>query len=218
MRKFRPIAWTLFAVVIGLLIIKNPIAKQKFEGAISQITGTPISMQFFSLSFEGGDIEITNLNLLNNGDVIFPIPKVFLDFNRPSIFSKKPRFEKVRVYIGDVLIIRGKDGSINLNNFAPLSPQTHAPQFHIDDFRVQLAGVVFKDYARVDRVTGEPSSKKININYRASFKNVTSPEALMSILLFEILQQSGLQGSLGIDLKLLEMGMKNIILEPVKEI
>jgi len=40
----------------------------------------------------------------------------------------------------------------------------------------------------------------------------------MSVLLFEILQQSGLQRSLGIDLKLLEMGMKNIIVEPVKEI
>jgi hypothetical protein len=218
LKNFRPIAWTLFAVVIALLIIKNPIAKQKFEGAISRITASPISMQFFSLSFEGGDIEITNLNLLNERQVVFPIQKVYLDFDRLSIFTKQPRFEQVRVYVGDVVIVRNEDRSINLSKFAPLVPQMDTPQFHIDDLRVQLASVTFKDYTKINRTTGEPSSKKIKVDYKASFKNVTSAKALMSIILFETLKQSGLHKTLNIDLKPLEQGMKNIIVEPVKEI
>jgi len=187
MKKFKPVAWTIFVVIIGLLIIKNPIAKHKFEKAISQITGVPVSMQFLSLSFEGGDIEITNLNLLNDGEVVFPVSKVFLDFDRLSIFSKKPKFEKVRADMGSVLIVRNADGTTNLDHFVPLAAQADLPQFHIDDFRLRIGGVNF-----IDEHKKISLHEAIKIDYSASFKNVSGSKVLMSIILYQALTQSGL--------------------------
>lgn len=198
-------------VLIGLGLAKNTIAKMAVEAGVKLATGLDLRMDSLKVGLIKTDLHIQNLRILNpkgfHDPVMLDMPEIYVDYRLSEIIRGKIYLDTVRLHLKEFTVVKNEAQEVNLDSLSvvkegkekspkPKKKDSKPPHFQIDLFDLQIGRVVYKDYSK----GGEPSVKTFNINLHEQFKNVTNPQALISIILLKVMMHTTIGRLVHIDL------------------
>jgi hypothetical protein len=214
----------IIAILAGLLIFsfgKDIIIKASVQAGTEIVTGLKLSMRSFKLGLIKTLVEIKEFKLLNPegypDKVMLDMPEIYVDYNLVSLFKKKAHLQEVRINLKEFTVVRNEEGEFNLDSLKviqaqktdekPKQKKTKAPKIQIDDLQLKIGKVIYKDYSG----KGEPVVKEYNINRNEKYKNITNPEALVTLIVVKALVDTNLAKLAGIDLRALKSTVNEVL-------
>ncbi|MDD3087634.1 MAG: AsmA family protein [Candidatus Omnitrophica bacterium] len=212
MKKLFKILVIIFAVIIGLLFAKNIIAKVIVEQGVGFATGLKLRVSGFQVGIFKSRINIDNLKLYNpkgfEDKVMVDIPNIYVDYDLPSIFKGKVHLRDVRLNLKEFLVIKNREGAVNLNALKPVQaqkaskktqekPSAKAPDIQVDKLELKINKVIYKDYSKGEIAT----VREFNVNINEKYTNIKNLNALVSIIISKALVNTAIAGLTNIDLK-----------------
>src|SRR5438477_199062 len=109
----------VFLLLIALLVLfLDPIAKSLTERQIRRQTGLDVTIGKLSIGLRNPTVTIENFKLINSpefGDSLFmAIPQMLVQYDLQSLRSRKIHLDLVRLNLGELHVVQGKDGKTNL--------------------------------------------------------------------------------------------------------
>jgi uncharacterized protein involved in outer membrane biogenesis len=203
----------IVAALAVLTLAKNGITQAVMASAISGAARVPARIGGVDLSLLKASIRVKDLRLSNPSGfpekLMVHIPQIFIDFNPGALFKGKAHFEEVRLELRDLIVIKNKDGKVNVDTVKPTSKQkkeSHEkakdasrgkpPKLHIDKLVISIGRVTYKDYSG-----GQPVVQNFDINIQDRvYQNITDPTQVVSVLMFEALTRTSLSSLANLDL------------------
>ncbi|MCR4337657.1 MAG: AsmA family protein [Candidatus Omnitrophica bacterium] len=206
MKKLYKIILLIFVVVVGLLFIKDQIIKTTVVRVGTKVLGAPIEMGGFSLSLFSQKVRISNLKVYNPEgfpkETLVDVPEIAVDYDLAAMLQGKVHLSLVVFNLKSMTVIRDKDGKLNVDALK-VSQKADKPaekepaekkelDMQIDILKLNIGQVVYKDYSK-----GEPPTvQSYDVNLRDKvFKNITSPEQLVLLIMTQSLSQTAIKGA-----------------------
>ena len=194
---------TIFLLVLIILIVllavgKNIIAKAAIEKGAQVVTGLQLNMKSFNMGILKTSVGIKGLKLYNPPDyedrVMLDMPEIYVDYDLGALLKKKVHLNDMRIDLKEFVLIQNKNGESNLDKLKAIQQPKEgaepkekgaAPEMQIDNLQLKIGKVVMKDYSGKS-----PSVREITINLDEKFKNITSPNELVSLIVFKALMNT----------------------------
>ncbi|MCG3175631.1 MAG: hypothetical protein MOGMAGMI_00564 [Candidatus Omnitrophica bacterium] len=212
MKLGKPVIIVLAALVL-LWWAKDAAFGWALSAAVSAATGVPVSISSTQLDPMSGRVAIRGLRVKNpagyKDSTMLDAPLLSIDCEPATLFSGKPHFEEVRVDLKELIVVRNKNGQLNVNAVKPKSQGSGqkpaaspsdkpAPQMRIDRLYLSIGKVVFKDYSSGDK----PAVQTFDIGIKdREFRNIDSPSAVVSLLMVEALTRTTLNRIADLDIQ-----------------
>lgn len=191
-------------ILIGLCIFRDFCIKSIIGAVASNVTGAPVSIGGLSLSILRQSVKISNLKIYNpqgfEKDILADIPRAGVALNAMALFKGKIHLRELELDIKELGMIKNKEGRLNVDSLkvaeekaAPAKPAKKPAKplaIQIDIAKFGIGRVVSKDYS----VAGEPAIKVYDINLEKTYKNITSAEQLVVLIITEPLKSAGISG------------------------
>ncbi len=201
MKKIFWIPLVVIVGVAGLTVFRDLILRSVVAGAASKIVGAPVHIEFLTFSLTKSTIHLKGFRIDNpsgfpNG-ILVSIPAIQVAYDRPSLFKKKLHILKAEIDLKEVGLIKNKDGVLNVDSLAIVKNQrtdskpSDPMQLQIDLLTLSIGKIVEKDYTHGP----EPTVKVHDLNIHKSYRNITSAEQLMILILAEPVKAAGIQGA-----------------------
>jgi len=208
------------AVLAVLTVAKNGITQAVMTSAISGAAHVPTHIGSVNLSLLKASIRVKDLKLSNPSGfpekLMLHIPQIFIDFNPGALFKGKAHFEEVRLELRDLVVIKNKEGKVNVDTVKPTPGQKKEsqekakdasrgkpPKLHIDKLVISIGRVTYKDYS----AGGEPVVQNFDINIQDRvYENITDPTQVVSLLMFEALTRTSLSSLVNLDIDAFKEG------------
>ncbi len=200
MKKLGTIVLILCAVgVVGLgsiVILRNTIIKVVLERGIKATTGVGLSIQRMHIGLTTAAVSIQGLKLRNpwgfHEEIMLDAPQIAIDVKARDLLRGKVHLEVVKMHVNEVIVIKNAKGEVNINALKPVKesgqhktapkPATgKAPPFQVDLLEYAIGKVVYKDYTQGN----PPKVQEFPINRTRQFRNVTRPEFVVTMLIFD---------------------------------
>ncbi len=194
------LAVIIFAVTIGKDLLIKSISTQ----AISKITGAPVTIGGFSLGLFKEGVKIENFKMYNpegfSRELMVDIPKIYVYYSLPSILQGKLHLKNVELELKEIILVKNKEGRLNVDSlkvFKEKSTQEKAKKpakampLQIDLLKLDLGRLVYKDYTLGE----EPSVRAYDIGINKTYKNITSAQQLVLLILSEPMRAAGIKGA-----------------------
>ena len=211
----------IFVIVVASFFVLNGL-KNAFTGfvvstAVSRAAHVPASVGSVSLQFTRARLTLKNVKLFNPRGypekLLLDLPEVDVQFDPASIFTGRPHFKKIKVNMKELIVIKNRDGQVNVNALKPAKTQVveskkdRTPQktagIRIDELTLSIGQVVYKDYS----VGRTPSTQVFDLHVQErTFRNVESLSGVVSILMFETLTRTTLNRLVNLDMALFKEG------------
>lgn len=210
------------SILIAVLLVIVWAGKDKLFGwalsaAASGAIGVPVSVGSTQLDPLSGKIAVRDLRVKNpagfKGSAMLNAPLLAIDCEPRSLLSGKPHFEQIRIELSELTVIRNKEGKYNLNavkfkQSGSSAQKKPAQRFLIDRLYLTIGKVVFEDYGAGDK----PSVQTFSVGLKdKEFKNITSTEAVISLLLFEALTRTTLTKVADLDIQSLRSAAQDAL-------
>jgi uncharacterized protein involved in outer membrane biogenesis len=202
----------IFLVVIIAILVagRNVFGKLAMEQGVKAATGLTMEVKEFNMGLSTTDIGIKELSLLNpagfTDKVMFHAPEIFVDYDLAAMLKGKVHIEDIRLDFDQFVVVKNKDGQLNLEALKPKAKEKEAtqakeekagapkkaPSLQIDHLALKVGKVVYKDYSR----GAEPAVTEYNVNISEEMNDVTDPNSIMSWIATKAMMQTAL-GSLG---------------------
>ena len=208
-------------VVVALNLAKNLIVQTVFQSVVSKAAHVPVSVGSTDLSLIKGSITLKNLRVLNPSGfperLMLHAPLIAIDCDVPSLWKGTAHFEQARIDLKEVVVIKNKDGRLNVDAVKPTAAETEKAKaskaqgksdspktkLKIDKLILSIGQVVYKDYSQ----GGAPQVQTFNINIRdREYTNIEDPTALVSLIMFEALTKTSLSSLANLDLTMFREG------------
>ena len=201
----------ILAIIIGIFVLfaigKNVILKAAIEGGVKAATGLHLTMDKLNIDFINTLIEIKGLKLYNPKGypekIMCEIPEIYLDLELGDLFKGKVHMAKMTLDLKELVVIKNAEGETNINSLKPVQKtkeeaeekpaekkeekaKGEAPKFQIDVLNLKVGRVIYKDYTQ----PGEPAIKEYNVDIDDQYKNITDPNALVSLILVKALMKT----------------------------
>jgi hypothetical protein len=218
--------------IIGIVVLvillgpgKNFLIKGAVEGAVSLITGLKLSIGKLDVGLSSTQMDIEGLKLFNpkgfQDKVMVDLPKIFVDYRLGEILKGKIYLEKMELYLREFSVIKNEKGELNLDTLTALSkpkpgepakkPETKKKaeeiKMQIDSLVLRVDKVIYKDYSG----GGSPKVQEFSININEKFQNITSPNKLVSLILYKVLMGTTIGRLANIDLGSLEGAASEVL-------
>lgn len=206
-------------LLLGLALgfAKNAIARNGVEQVCRKITGLQLKIRNLNLSLLKGMLDAKGIALYNprgfQDRVMIDISELYGDVDVPSILQGKPHVEELRLDLREFVIVKNKDGKLNLDALKPASkakadketePQKKeeavkkaTPQIRIDKLVLKVGKVVYKDYS----AGGEPSVQEFNVNLNETHENITNINALVPLLVSRAVMNTTIASLANLDMQ-----------------
>lgn len=222
---FKFIAFVLI-VLLGLFIGRNIIAKAAIETGVQFITGAKLSIQDLNIGVGNNpSLRIKNLQLHNPSgfldSLMVDLPEFFVAYELAPLFKGKVHLPEIGVHLKEFVVIKNKDGKININSLIPAQAQKKsekpaekpkktgvAPKIQIDRLLLRVEKVIYKDYSGK---SSEPLVKEFNINLNESFTNIENPAAVVSLIIVKALMNTPIASLVNIDLGALQASVSEAL-------
>lgn len=206
------------AVLLVLSLVKNGAADALMETALSKAARVPVRISGTSISFLKASIKLSGVKFLNPRGFherhMLTIGKVLVDFDPSALWKGRVHFEEVRFELKELVVIKNKEGKLNVDAMKPPKGETkkpsdpkargEAPKLHIDRLFLTIDKVVYKDYS----LGGEPKVEVFDIGIRdREYRNINDPNSLVSLIMFEALTKTTLGRLANLDMRLFKEGM-----------
>jgi hypothetical protein len=130
--------------------------------------------------------------------ILVDLPKINVRYDLSALFKKKLHLVNIVIEIKEIGLERNKEGRLNVDELKVVKqgkkqgskPAEQMPM-QLDMLTLSMGRIVLKDYSS----QGEPSVKVYDINIRKSYKNITSVQQLVTLILAEPMKAAGIQGA-----------------------
>ncbi|MCM8763097.1 MAG: hypothetical protein NC936_05775 [Candidatus Omnitrophica bacterium] len=192
----------IVSILFGLYIFKDKVLCTVVSTVGTQVTGARIEIKGFSLGILRQTIRIKDLKMYNprgfSGTVLLDIPKVVVNYDLPSLLKGRLHLKLVDVELKELGLEKSKDGKLNVDSLkvakgkkaAEKKPSKKVP-LQIDELNLKIGRIVSRDY----NVEKPPLIEVYDINLNKSYKNITSAEQLVALILVSSLQAAGIKGA-----------------------
>lgn len=198
----------VIAIVISALLciafLRDAIIKHILSATITNITGSKTEIGNLSLSLLKQNIRIKNLKIYNPEgfprQVLLEIPRINADLDTGSFLKGITRLKELDIDLKLAVIMKNKDGKLNVDSLKlakkedtkDIKPGQAAPAFKIDNLHLNIGWVIFKDLSSGAKPIVD--GYDIQIENRI-YKNIESPQQLISLLLIETLKPTAIQSA-----------------------
>jgi uncharacterized protein involved in outer membrane biogenesis len=222
MKKFLIVVTILLIIIVALFamfyIIRDTLLKGFAERRIEHITGLDITLGEVKTGIKSTDIGITDIVIRNpkgfKDPVMLDMPYIYADYDLPAIIKGHIHINSMKIDIKEFFIIKNYDGTLNLDALKPMQQIAAQPDvkksakkgflaFKIDELDLKIDRVYYKDYS----IGLIPYTRQYNLNMHDIFFDITSADAIISLIVLKAVKGSGLSSILKLDIS----GMKNSI-------
>ncbi len=199
MKKLLFVVVGLLLLVAALLFAKNMIAKVSVEKGVEMVTGLQLDMQSLDVGITETLVGIEGLQLHNpegyEDKIMVDIPEIYVDYDLGAFFKGKVHLEELRVNLKEFVVVKNEKGELNLNALKVVQEEekeempsekpsvkkekAKMPPLQIDVLELKIGKVIYKDYSKGT----PPKVREFNVNIDERYENITSPYALVSLIL-----------------------------------
>ena len=200
----RPII-IVIVILLGVSFAKDLIIKTVVKIAAEQITGAKVSIGGFSLGIFSQKVRINNFVMYNPGGfskgILVELPRIHVNYDLFSLLRGKLHLSLVDINLKEMGLERNREGALNVDSLKIAQRQEpkqgkkteakKAMEIQMDLVNLELGRIVYKDYSGA----AEPTIKVYDINLKKSYKNITSAQQLVALILTEPMKQAGISGA-----------------------
>lgn len=188
-----------------LSIAKDRIIKSVVSMAATEVTGAKVDISGFSLAIFKQSVRINRLKMYNprgfSSSVLADLPKVVVDYDLPALLKGKLHLPRVEVELKEIILEKNGRGELNVDSLkvvrqhAPRAPKEKTAAkplaMRVDLLNLQMGRIVYKDYS----VGKEPIVEVYEINLKKTYKNITSAQQLVMLILAESMKHAGIEAA-----------------------
>lgn len=198
---FRLIKWLVIllfvavALIVGLLLSKDAIAKAAAEQQIRAQTGMDVKIGRFSIGLLSPVVTIENFKLFNTpefgGTPFLDIPELHLEYDRAAFAQRQLRITLLRLNLAELTLVRNDRGKTNIASFSTAPAQagkaTNMVQFiGVDVMNLSVGRAHYIDLRNPAR------NREFNANLQNQvFRNVKTTGDLYGVLILLWLRSRG---------------------------
>jgi hypothetical protein len=200
------IRWLLaLAVVLFILAeLKDFLIKTAIEVASPNVIGAKVEMGSLSLGLFTHRIQIKNFRMYNPpgfpDGVFLVMPEVMVDADIPALIKGKMYFPWVVFDMEKVIIIKNKEGKLNVDELKIVKEQQEAnkgkplklPVFKIDTLNLNLGEVIVEDYTHAPPL--RVSAYDVGVK-NLKIRHINGLPKLVTIVLFEALKPTAIRSA-----------------------
>ncbi|MCQ9206516.1 MAG: hypothetical protein NG740_01340 [Omnitrophica bacterium] len=199
----------LVVAVAVLSLAKDIIVKTSFEKGVEALTGLPLKTGNFRVSLVRQFVSIRRLILFNprgyKDRIMLDAPEIYIDYNLSAIIKGKVRFDNVRINIRKFVVVKNKNGELNINSLKVVGGQEKekkpvkkrkAKHFQIDNLELKIGKVIYKDYSK----GASPLVKEFDANINERYTNITNPSSVIRLLVVKALVKTTIASLADFDL------------------
>lgn len=209
MKKILEITGIIVIALVVLGIAKDQIIKTTVTLTVSKIVGAPVEMDGLRVSLLKQSAEITGFRIFNpegfSKATLIDIGKIRVALDAGALLKGKLHLRNAEFTLKEMTLETNKEGKLNVDALKvakqppakgkekekePARPAKQMP-LEIDELRLGIGKLVMKDYS----VPGIPAIKVNEINIDKTYKNITSAQQLVALILSEPMKAAGIQGS-----------------------
>ena len=211
MKKYRKILIIVFAVIIGIVVLKDALIKSAITTVGSSVLGAPIKIRKFTFRVITQKVHIKEMVVYNpkgfpKGPLV-DIPEIRIDFDLGALLKGKLHVPLIIFDLKEVVIIKDQDGNLNVDALKVAQAKEEPEQkkekskpeksgkampLQIDELRLNVERVIYKDYSRGD--------KPVILAYEIAlkdkvFKNIKSPEQMAALVMVQAMGPTAIKGA-----------------------
>ncbi len=205
MKKIFRLVIIIIAILLVIGFAKDLIIRTAVSAVAEQITGTKVHIGGLSLGIFRQSVRINNFIIYNPSGfpqgVLVELPKIYVDYDLLSLLKGRLHLPLVDIYLKEMGLEKNKEGRMNVDSLKIVERQEPKPGakheaakplvMQIDLLNLQLGRIVSKDYS----VGAEPTIKVYDINLKKSYRNITSAQQLVGLILTEPMKEAGIRGA-----------------------
>lgn len=220
----------IILVVFAVLIVgRNVIVKAVVENGVVAVTGMPLSIKKLDINFANTSVDIEGLVVKNpagfHDTILVDIPKIFVDYNLSDILKGKIHLEALEFNMKQFSVVKNEKGVLNLDKLKALQgaeaetekpqekPQEKQPEgeakalpIQIDVFHLKVDKASYVDYS-----SGKESVKDFNVGLDETYKNITDPNKLVTLIVYKVMMKTPLAVLSGFNLSDLEGSISGVL-------
>jgi len=212
MKKFTSYAIVVVAVFFGLGMIKNGLVQSAVESMVSATTGLKTYIGNCNVGVFNTRVEMVDLRIMNPSEYLdqkmLHMSEIVVDYNLRDILAGNIHLEELTIHLDYLMIVRDKDGEININRLKPKSSKqsdkSNTPLLTIDKLSLRIDTVIFKDYSG----GGKPVEHRFDVGINETHNNITNLNAVVALMVTKAIAKTTLQSILKLDLKQLVQNLE----------
>ncbi len=202
----------LLVVVVVFAVGKNFIIKTAITTVGSSVLGAPVKLESFKLSLLKQKIRMKGLQIRNpkgfEDGALIDIKEIGADLDVGELMGGKLHIPLIIVDLNNMLVIKNANGDMNVDALKVSQPKegkeekksavqkkgekVEMPKLQIDELRLNVGDVVFKDYTKGE--TPDVQAFDVGIKDKV-YKNITSPEKLVRLIMTETMAKTAITGA-----------------------
>lgn len=203
MQKKIKIIILAIVILFGFCLVRDFLIKSLIGTVATRVTGAPTRLGGLSLSVIRQSVKISNFKMYNPKgfpqDILADIPKIGVACNLGALISGKIHLRQLELEIKEISLVKNKEGKLNVDSLkitTGKSGEKHEKEptkqlgMQIDIVSLGMGRVVSRDYS----VQGQPVVKVYDINLKKTYKNITSAQHLVALVIAEPLKAAGIRG------------------------
>lgn len=202
MKKPLNIAIIVIVAFFALWVIKDQAIKSIVTVVATQITDAPVHIDGFSLGILNHSVKISGFKMYNPKGfpkgIIVDLAKINVTYDLGSLFKKKLHLPNVEIELREMGLIKNKEGQLNVDSLKVVKAgkpeqvkSSEQMPMQIDVLKLKIGKIILKDYS----ASGAPLVQVYNINIDKGYKNITSAQQLVALILAEPMKAAGIQGA-----------------------
>lgn len=205
-------------VFVGLVVFRNQVVSFAIEKGAEKILGLDLDIGSLDIGARQPTIEVRDVVLHNpkgfDDSVMVNVPEVYIAYDLTGLRRGDIAFDEIRLNLSEFVVIRNKDGELNLDSLKAVAKENQGAQVLKDDKEVatdkqpvvniksvqlKLGKVIFKDY------TSNPVTvKEYAINLNRRYENINNFNAVSKLIVTEVLTRTALSDIANVDLNQLQ--------------
>lgn len=191
----------LLVFLAGAFVFKDSIIKMSAEMVGSSVLGARISVERFSWEIAACKITANNIVIdhppgYGKGGFV-NIPEVFIQY-RPKKENGQWHIPVVHIDLKEMTVVKNDEGKLNIDALKVLHPEkktkTKVPPFLIDELKLNVGQVVYKDFS--NKATPKPTILVYNINFKNRvIKDIDSVPELVGAVIIQAVKHTAIQGA-----------------------
>ncbi len=208
MKKILIILGVIVVILAVLGIVKDQIIKTTVTITASKIVGAPVEMDGFRLGLLKQSVEIAGFRIYNpegfSKAALIDIGKIRVALDVGALLKGRLHLKVAEFVLKEMTLETNKEGKLNVDALKvakqpakekaekkePARPSKQMP-LEIDELKLGIGKLVMKDYS----VPGVPVIKVNDINIDKTYKNITSVQQLVALILSEPMKAVGIQNA-----------------------
>ena len=198
------------SVFLCLWLIGNQIIKTAVTISASNILGTKVHIDKFTIGISEPTLEIFGLKIYNPEDfpqgILIDINKIGAEYDLPSILKGTLHLPIVVLDLQEMIIIKNQEGLLNVDSLKIIQQEAEKEKHKekkksvpkkkmslmIDETHLNLGKVIFKDYSKGT----EPVVREYNIAIKNKvYKDINSIPRLVTMIVLEGVGPIGLKNA-----------------------